>query len=465
MPLLGGKSARKPPSRRARNGGLEGFGGQEDGRERGKMAKGDGCIIEKSRGVYEVQISYGCDPLTGYARRVSKTVHGTKADARKVRDAMRKRREEGATIDGSKMRFSQLADEWLALRMADESLSESTKGENAAKVRFLKERFGNKVIGSITPAMVERYYSDLKSGKAAPNGKSLAGTSVDKYHRCLSQILERAVNLDYIVRNPCARATKPKCAAPNRSALDAQDAQRLLALIDQEEADLYAAYAEKEERAAVGWALAGRSYLGGFNEIGRRMFVRVALATGMRRGEILALTWADVDLKGGALHVRHSLTAKRKVKAPKTKAGVRTIALDADTLEHLERWRSFSVKSLRDLGARVEVKALPVICSAVGAFSDPNRVSQWWVKWRGEHGFDGLKVHELRHTHATQLIANGVDFKTVQTRLGHSKASITLDMYTHAQPENDRKAANLIGGILHGKVTPIHGAEALEKRA
>ena len=436
------------------------------------MAKGDGGIypVKGKNGkpipnLWRVRIYYGCDPCTGKYKHKTVNVHGTKADARKMRDAMRKRREEGATIDGAKMRFSQPADEWLGLRMLDESLAESTKREDAAKVRLLKERFGKKIIGSITPAMVERYYSDLKNGKAAPSGKPLAGVSVDKYHRRLSQIFDRAVNLDYIVRNPCARATKPKCAPPNRNALDAQDAQRLLAFLDEEEAELYAAYKDKEGRAVMGWAAAGRSYLRGFNDIGRRVFVRIVLATGMRRGEVLALTWADVDLKGGALHVRHSLTARRELKAPKTKAGVRTIALDGDTLERLRKWRAFSVRALRDLSMRVEVKALPVICSAVGEFSDPNRVSQWWTQWREEHGFHGLKVHELRHTHATQLIANGVDFKTVQARLGHSKASITLDMYTHAQPENDRKAAELFGGILHGKVIPLRGAEALEEWA
>ena len=77
-----------------------------------------------------------------------------------------------------------------------------------------------------------------------------------------------------------------------------------------------------------------------------------------------------------------------------------------------------------------------------------------------EHGFEGLKFHELRHTQATQLLANGVDAKTVQTRLGHANASITLGWYAHAIPEKDHEAADLLGSILSGENVQVdEGAE------
>ncbi|MEG1827083.1 tyrosine-type recombinase/integrase [Gordonibacter sp.] len=76
---------------------------------------------------------------------------------------------------------------------------------------------------------------------------------------------------------------------------------------------------------------------------------------------------------------------------------------------------------------------------------------RWWRPWRTERGFEGLKFHELRHTQATQLLANGVDVKTVQNRLGHSDASLTLNWYAHAVPENDKKAADLVGNLFASK--------------
>ncbi|MEG0015188.1 MAG: tyrosine-type recombinase/integrase [Gordonibacter sp.] len=77
--------------------------------------------------------------------------------------------------------------------------------------------------------------------------------------------------------------------------------------------------------------------------------------------------------------------------------------------------------------------------------------------WRTERGFEGLKFHELRHTQATHLLASGVDVKTVQERLGHASAMMTLDQNSHAIPENDRKAADLIGELflMRSKATPI----------
>ena len=73
----------------------------------------------------------------------------------------------------------------------------------------------------------------------------------------------------------------------------------------------------------------------------------------------------------------------------------------------------------------------------------------WWAEWRKEHDFVGLKYHELRHTQATMLLSNGVDIKTVQTRLGHSNPTITLSWYAHAIPENDHDAAQMLGNILN----------------
>lgn len=87
-------------------------------------------------------------------------------------------------------------------------------------------------------------------------------------------------------------------------------------------------------------------------------------------------------------------------------------------------------------------------CSDTGGWYRIDNFEHWWGVWRKEHGFEGLKFHELRHTQATQLLANGVDVKTVQTRLGHANASITLGWYAHAIPEKDHEAADLLGNLL-----------------
>jgi integrase len=98
----------------------------------------------------------------------------------------------------------------------------------------------------------------------------------------------------------------------------------------------------------------------------------------------------------------------------------------------------------------------PVCIGDKGSWLPPSRITHWWSGagkgkgFRDEIGFPGLMMHELRHTQATQLLGEGVDVKTVQTRMGHAKASHTLDLYAHAIPTNDQNAADVMGGLTRG---------------
>lgn len=89
----------------------------------------------------------------------------------------------------------------------------------------------------------------------------------------------------------------------------------------------------------------------------------------------------------------------------------------------------------------------------------------WWAEWRKDHDFVGLKFHELRHTQATMLLSNGVDIKTVQTRLEHSNPTITLSWYAHAIPEKDHEAADLLGSLLATKPDKNNDDSASENTA
>lgn len=147
------------------------------------------------------------------------------------------------------------------------------------------------------------------------------------------------------------------------------------------------------------------------------------------------------------LRVSQSLTADGELKAPKTRAGARTIALDVTTARRLARWKEEQAAYLSMLGLD-QTDETPVFCSNVGGWFDLHNFETWWRRFRKENGFEGLKFHELRHTQATQLLAQGVDVKTVQTRMGHSNASLTLNWYAHAMPQNDRKAADMLGELF-----------------
>lgn len=162
------------------------------------------------------------------------------------------------------------------------------------------------------------------------------------------------------------------------------------------------------------------------------MFI-LTLPSGIRRGEVFAVTWENVDLDRRTIRVCQSITYQRKVKAPKTQAGIRALAM----------WKARQATELARIGVK-QTERTPVCCSDTGSWYRIDNFERWWGVWHKEHGFEGLKFHELRHTQATQLLANGVDVKTVQTRLGHANASITLGWYAHAIPEKDHEAADLL---------------------
>ena len=118
----------------------------------------------------------------------------------------------------------------------------------------------------------------------------------------------------------------------------------------------------------------------------------------------------------------------------------------AKTIRHLAKWK----REQADILSRISVEQgdlTPVCCNGFGNLYDYNMFWRQFKEFKEEAGFPDLVLHELRHTQASLLLGNGVDVKTVQKRLGHARASITLDTYAHAIPENDKKAAELVGDL------------------
>ena len=142
--------------------------------------------------------------------------------------------------------------------------------------------------------------------------------------------------------------------------------------------------------------------------------------------------------------------AGKETKSPKSEAGKRLITVDSNTMFHLKVWKARQAIELDKICIE-QGDATPVCCSDTGNIINPNNFSRWWREFAEDNGFPGLKYHELRHTQASQLIASGMDVKTVQHRLGHASATLTMNLYAHALPENDDRAAECIGKLLSSK--------------
>jgi len=250
----------------------------------------------------------------------------------------------------------------------------------------------------------------------------------------------------------------PKADKPQRRALSLDEVRRLLAAVDAEERKALDALAAKERRQAAWGVAEDRGYLLGMREVCHVLAVRLGIATGMRLGEVLGLTWGAVDFGHGLVSVVRTLKADGTLKEPKTEAGRRVVAVDAVTMAHLKAWKALQAEALDTLCIDVG-EASPVLCSATGGFLGTANFERWWRSFRTGAGFPDLRYHELRHTQATQLLAQGVDVKTVQARLGHSDASLTLNWYAHAVPENDRAAADRLGELFREEPKPCRIVE------
>lgn len=417
------------------------------------MAYGDGTIERLGRDKWRVYIYFGVDPITGKPDRVTRTVSGTKRDAIKVRDQIKRDRENGLTADGNKTTFAEFAEQWQTSREASNELSTRTIKEGRYIIKRVKPYIGDMKLTDITARHIESLYSELR--KDSRTGKPLSGTTMRKFHTILKQIMQRAVDLDYILRNPCARVKAPKKDTVERRALTEQQAQKLTKRIDESEAEILREVAEKEQRQFERGNGFGRSQVRGISDLAYLNAIRVVLATGLRRGEVLGLTWHNVDLKRGTIRVEQKLDSYGNIGKPKSEAGRRTLSIGKQTVEHLKRWKKQQAAFLLKLSITQSPDTF-VCCSDTGGMSNLNNFGRWWNAWRAPE-FDGWKIHELRHTQATHLIKNGVDIKTVQTRLGHSTAALTLDTYAHAVPEKDEEAAEAFEKMLYSepKEAPI----------
>jgi integrase len=173
----------------------------------------------------------------------------------------------------------------------------------------------------------------------------------------------------------------------------------------------------------------------------------IGFCTGIRRGEALALRWADLDLESARLTVNQSLTQTREggllFKSPKNKSSRRTIALPPVLVDALKEHRAKQQKTRELFGPDYPNYDL-VLPLQDGTPWPPDRFTDAYTAFARRNGAKGIRFHDLRHTHASELLRRGTPIKTVSKRLGHSTSKITIDTYGHLMDGDDERAAKTV---------------------
>jgi integrase len=179
--------------------------------------------------------------------------------------------------------------------------------------------------------------------------------------------------------------------------------------------------------------------------------ILMGLSTGLRRGEILGVRWSDINICDRTLTVNQSLEQTRggglRFKSPKSKRGRRRISIPVLLVDALEPHRHEQNKQKAKFGPDYQDHGL-VVCLADGAPWPSDSFSGSYVYFAGKIGAGGVRFHDLRHTHASQLLRQGTPVKTVSQRLGHSTAAITLNVYGHVLSGDDERATDEFDRIL-----------------
>jgi len=282
---------------------------------------------------------------------------------------------------------------------------------------------GSVKLAKLTGSQVNALYAKLAESGAKSGKKGLSPMTIHHVHSCLHKACKDAVRWGHISRNPLDAADPPRKKGDGTREMRTWSKEQLKAFL----------VAMKEERLSPLW--------------------QTIAMTGMRRGEAIGLRWSDVDLENARLSVRRALIPINRdvvVSEPKTAKGRRVIALDPGTVEVLK------AQAARQLDEQTQaddawVETGLVFTAENGTALDPESVSRYFRQAVKKALLPQIRLHDLRHTHATLALQAGIHPKVVSERLGHATISITLDTYSHAIPALQEEAAALIAELVFAK--------------
>jgi len=371
-----------------------------------KRSNGEGSIFKRADGRWVGKVSLGYDLVNH--KRLRKVVYGkTRGEVRTRLTELQRKHDQGLTVNTKAQATSQFLTTWLN-DVAKPNTRPSTYRSYEQIVRnHLIPGLGTYSLEKLTPQVIQSFL----------NAKAKTGISVEHLRRVLRAALNQAVKWDLIVRNPATLVSPPKKEKYEFAYLEPEQAKKLF------EAASHTRY---------------------------EALFTVAISVGLRLGEALGLKWSEVDLEAGTLTVKHQLQrveGKLTLVEPKTARARRVVPLPSFAIEALKKHRTRQLEE-RIFNSDVWQEQNFVFTSTVGTPADPRNIRRTLETILQESGLPKVRFHDLRHTCATLLLAQGTDARTIMETLGHSQITLTLNTYSHVMPSLQRDAADRMDAVF-----------------
>ena len=358
---------------------------------------------------YQITVEGMRDPLTGKRNRIYKNVNCSMREAKAIMHEMITEMDKNKAARPTSLTLGAWIDEWLSLYLPN--IEETTRVGYKTKIRcYIKPALGDVKLKSLRAEHIQRLVNDMIAAELSP--KSIRDTFNN-----INAAMKKAVLLRMVPYNPCEGVVLPKLKRYKAQVYDVKMIHTLLETA--KDTDMY-------------------------------LPILLCVTVGLRRGELIALRWENIDFEKNILSVRSNMVNGEKgyvIKAPKSEAGTRDIQIGGELVTELSKARCQYLMDKMALGGRFKDNDL-VVRQKDGSPITPDAMTRKWRRFIKMYDLPDIRLHDLRHSNATALIQAGVNPSVVQQRLGHSDVNITLNTYTHVLPEMDKEAAQKLDDIM-----------------
>lgn len=375
-----------------------------------------GQIIKRGDNTWLVRIYLGRD-ANGKREYLNKTVHGTKKDAERWRTEQLRNRDLGVVISPAMDTLNEYLDRWLPQVAQGKVTRKTFAGYQHSLQLYVRPALGNRPLSKITALEIQTAYNDMRT-------RGLSPRTIQYTNMILKQALKQAVVWKLIVFNPCEGVELPRQERKEMQVLSVEQVRRFMAAA---KADKYGALFE------------------------------LAVTSGLRPSEYLALKWTDFDPVRATVSINRSLDhfpgGGWAFAENKTGRSRRTVRVHSSVVAALNAWRKAQEDDRRAAGEHWTEYGLIFTTETGGPLDRHNLARRNFRRILKAAGLPAIRLYDLRHTAATLALEAKVPVKVVSELLGHASAAMTLDVYSHVLPHMQDEAVERVENLICGEVT------------